>query len=226
MPVFVELSIILLILMQIMKEKKYIFSIIILILSILIVPKAVFGQDDDDGLMMHQLSDSLYVVERPVVVNERISPWNFSTSVGSSFSYFPGYGAFSNMFMAPHVDFSATNRLSFHGGVIVSQNFPGFNSKGDESGNFQSFTNLSTFVAASYRLTNNFVVYGTGIKSIINPALTVPNANFAMDDFSIGAAYSFGNFTIGASFHSGNTNPYRASPFNPGRGMYNSPFYW
>jgi len=208
-----------------MIAKLYRNLVIVLIMSILISPSVLSGQNNDE-VSLHQYADSIYVEESSEISPEKISPWNYSTTVGASFSYFPGYGSSTNMFVAPHLDFSATNRLSFHGGMIASQNFPMFNSVGGETGNYQSFTNLSMFVAASYQLSKDFVVYGTGVKRMINPGLTGQNANFAMDDFSIGAAYSFGNFTIGASFHSGNTNPYRSSPFNTGRGMYSSPFYW
>lgn len=160
------------------------------------------------------------------VNDAKVSPWSFNTTLGSSFYYAPGYGAGSNIFAAPHLDYSATNRLTFHGGLVASQFMPLYTSLREDEGSLKSFTNLSMFVAASYKVTKDFVVYGTGVKSMINPGLMSPNNNFSMDDLSIGAAYSFGNFTIGASFHSGNYNRFGGSPFNSGRGMYPSPIYW
>ena len=155
-----------------------------------------------------------------------VSPWSFSTSVGTSFGFSPYFGSAMNMYAAPQARYSVTDRLTFHGGIIASQMLPTMRTGNSEFPTSSSYTNLSAFVAASYMLTNDLLVYGTVVKSMMNPGLNGQNANFAMDDFSIGAAYSFGNFTIGASFHSGNTNPYRSSPFNTGRGMYGSPFYW
>ncbi len=141
-----------------MLEKLYRNSAFVLIMSILIIPAVLSGQNSEDEVSLIQYADSVYLEERPEIVHEKMSPWNFSTTMGSSFSFFPGYGSSTNMFVAPHLDFSATNRLSFHGGVIASQNFPMFNSVGGETGNYQSFINLSMFVAASYQLIKDFVV--------------------------------------------------------------------
>lgn len=197
----------------------------VLILFCIGSPIAISAQTNDDGMTIQQITDSLYVEEAVNENGPKISPWSINTTLGSSIYYAPGYGAGSNIFAAPHLDFSATNRLTFHGGFVASQFMPLYSSLREDEGSLKSFTNLSMFVAASYRVTSDLLVYGSGVKSMINPGLMAPGNNFSMDDLSFGAAYSFGNFTIGASFHSGNTNRFGISPFNPGGGMYPSPFY-
>ncbi len=170
--------------------------------------------------------DSVEIEDGRYAEGELQGPWSFTTTFGSSFGFSPYMGSAMSMFIAPQARYSVTKGLTFHGGIVASQFFPTPGIGNSEFSSSFYYPNLSAFVAASYRLTSGLLIYGTGVKSLINPGMPGSNANFAMDDFSIGAAYSIGNFTIGASFHSGNTNPYRASPFNSGRGMYNSPFYW
>ncbi len=209
-----------------MRENRLHHNLIfILILIICGAPIAASAQTND-GVALHQVADSLYLAERIDSKEAKISPWNFHTTLGSSFYFAPGYGAGSNVFAAPHLNYSATNRLSFHGGFVASQNFPLYTSLREDAGSLKSFTNLSMFVAASYQVTKDLVVFGTGMRSMIGPGLADPNNSFSMDDLSFGAAYSFGNFTIGASFQSGYSNSYGNTPFNSGRGLYPSPFYW
>ena len=113
-----------------------------------------------------------------------------------------------------------------HGGFAATYGMPLYILYASESGNMRSYMNLSAFVAASYRLTDDLVVYGTGIKSLAGPFATGFNSELGFDDISLGAAYSIGNFTIGASFHSGPSKRFNRSPFNTGPGFYPSPIYW
>lgn len=181
---------------------------------------------DLGGVSNYHNTDSLFLAGHSVTSPVKISPWKVNTSLGTSFYYAPGYGAGTSLFAAPHLDFSATDRLTLHSGFIASHYSPLYRSLREDSQSLASFTNLSMFVAASYRVSRDLVIYGSGMKSLVNPGITEMNSAFSMDDFSIGAAYSIGNFTIGASFHSGSSAWGSRSPFHPVQGVHHSPFYW
>jgi hypothetical protein len=187
---------------------------------------SLFAQSEDDGVAMRLMADSLYLEDNLELAGKKISPWNLNTTVGTSVAFTPGYGAGSSFYAAPHLDFSATKRLTLHGGFVASYGSPIYSSPESEFGKMASYANLSAFVAASYRLTDDLVVYGTGMKSMMSSDMPGFNSGSALDDISFGAAYSIGNFTIGASFHSGPTNKYNRSPFNTGSGFYPSPIFW
>ncbi len=207
-------------------KKRYRKLLIGLLVSTLLLPVSLFAQSDDDGVANHLLADSLYLEDNLELASKKISPWSLNTSVGTSMAFMPGYGGGSSFFAAPHLDFSATKRLTLHGGMVASYGVPIYNSPDTEFGKIASYANLSAFVAASYRLTNDLVVYGTGMKSMMSSDMPGFNSGSALDDISFGAAYTIGNFTIGASFHSGPTNRYNRSPFNTGSGFYPSPIFW
>lgn len=150
-------------------------------------------------------------------------PWSFNTMVGTSFGYSPFFGSAMNVFAAPQAIFRATERLSFHGGVAVSQTVPVLMHLSEEPFTPAGFSNISAFASASYRLTEKLTLHGTGIKSMVNlpPDENRPALNYS--DLSVGATYNFGNFSIGASFHKSDNAFYR-SPFGYGNSLFGSPF--
>ncbi len=157
---------------------------------------------------------------------DKVSPWSVSTSLGTSYGFSKNAGSFMNLYLAPQLQYAATNRLMIHGGFIASHVTPLYNTIASESNSIGSYMGLSAFVAASYRLTEDFVVYGTGMKSMLNTGMPGFNSDLAFDDISFGAAYTIGNFTIGASFHTGQSNRFNRSPINTGPGFYPSSIYW
>lgn len=179
---------------------------------------------------VQQIWDEVDSLEKGASENDKdgpVNPWTYSTSLGTSFGYSKHTGSFMNMYLAPQLQYAATNRLAFHAGIIASQMMPvagAYNSELPTSYT-SSFSSLSAFVAASYRLTDDLIVFGSGMKSMLNSGMPGFNSNLAFDDISFGAAYSIGNFTIGASFHTGPFRRFNRSPFNTGPGFYPSPFY-
>lgn len=198
----------------------------LLILAAVLFPASLFAQSEDDEMANYHLIDSIYLEENLEMNSKSVSPWKLNTTVGTSVSFVPGYGAGSSFIALPHLDFSATNRLKLHGGFIASYGLPLYNTFASETNTMSSYMNLSAFVAASYRLTDDLVVFGSGMKSMLNSGMQGFNSDFAFDDISFGAAYSIGNFTIGASFHTGPSNRYSNSPFNVAPGFNPSPIYW
>lgn len=197
-----------------------------LVVSTLLLPVSLFAQIEEDQGAKHLMADSVYLEDKLDLDDIEHSPWNLNTTVGTSVSFMPGYGAGSSFYAAPHLDFTATKRLELHGGFIATYGVPMYNSSDSEFRNMASYANLSAFVAASYRLTDDLVIYGTGMKSMMSMGMPGFNPHLALDDISFGAAYSIGNFTIGASFHTGPTNRHNISPFNTGAGFYPSPIVW
>lgn len=156
---------------------------------------------------------------------QRSGPWSFSTTIGTSFSFFPRFGAAMNMYTAPQMNFAATDRLAFHAGVLVGRTLPVTGVLNEESPLNSGMTNMSTYVAASYRLTENLVVHGSGTRSLALVPLNGELQSMQFNDLSIGATYKFGNFSIGASIHRSDS-PFYSSPFGGSNPMYGSPLFW
>jgi len=148
--------------------------------------------------------------------------WNFS--VGTSYSYMKDYGSGMMFYTAPIYTLSLNDRWSLHGGVVASY-YQGLNyTRPDENMWPASFSSLSVFVAASYRMTDRLILHGAGVKQLITAPVT-PYTPYPMGDLSLGATYKIGdNMTIGASVHMRNSSGYYNSPF--GSTMFPSPFGW
>ena len=142
-----------------------------------------------------------------------------------------GYGSGMALYAAPMYTMPLSDRWSLHGGVIASQ-YQGFNTfPGSMPGEYfmpRSFTSLSLFAAASYRMSDRLVFHGAGIKRLVS-APDSPFTPYPMDNLSLGATYKLGdNITIGASIHMNNSmygNGYYGNPMN-GYMMPTSPFGW
>ncbi|MDA3821055.1 MAG: hypothetical protein PF450_00380 [Bacteroidales bacterium] len=198
------------------------------IVAILIAEYSTSGlqaQSDINRIWNEIDSINLYANNSKLEEAVHFNRWSHSATVGTSYSFAPGYGSAMNMYAAPHANFSASDRLSFQGGFLASYTAPMTSYSDSEIGYSQGFSNMSVFVAASYRVTENLIIHGTGVKSLMVFPGDLENTNYNFDDLSIGATYNFGNFSIGASFH----RPQRSfvgNPFGFGNSMYGSPLYW
>ncbi len=153
---------------------------------------------------------------------EKQGAWNLS--VGTSYSYWKGYGSGMMFYAAPTFTMPLSNRWALHGGLIASQ-YQGINTSfASESLWPSSFSSLALFAAASYQMSERLVLHGTGVKQLI----AVPPSPFApypMDNLSLGATYKLGNnFTIGATIHMNQGHGYYSTPFGGTR--FQTPFYW
>lgn len=153
------------------------------------------------------------------------SRWSRNMMLGTSYMFAPHFGSAMNMFFAPEATFSATNRLAFHGGLLVSHTLPLSSNIIGEEFNNQGFNSMSVYMSASYRLTESLTIHGTGVKSLAVFPYQSGNSIRNFQDLSVGASYSIGNFTIGASIHRSDY-PYMTSPFGYGNHGYGSPLYW
>jgi hypothetical protein len=156
---------------------------------------------------------------------KRISPWSLSTSVGTSFLAFPGHGSAMSMFAAPQVNFSATERLGLHAGVSVGRILPVMGPVDSESFLNPGMTTISSYVAASYMLTENLVIHGSGSRNALLMPVDGELQPVHFNDLSVGATYHFGNFSIGATIHRSD-GPALGAPFGSGSNMFGAPFYW
>jgi len=213
------------------RSYRYIISALIIFGSITLHLSA---QEEVDRIW--QQVDSINRYAGTAETSEGIKPWSFNTTIGTSFGYSPLFGSAMNLYAAPYARYQANSRLSFRGGLLVTHTFPGWTDPSGEMPGMRNISNLSGFVSASYYLTENLVLHGTGVRSIAHypTDLNRPTPNY--QDLSVGATYHFGNFSIGASFHRSDNSFYRSpfnfgntlygSPFGRGSGIYNSPFYW
>ncbi len=203
--------------LQLMKRhSKHIITLVLLT-----IPLALQSQDPV-ARIWNEIDSVKSAVQTPAPPRH-ISPWSLSTSVGTSFSYSPWFGSAMQLYTAPHVSYAASDRLAFHGGLMVSRTTPLMNAGAGEISNFNGFTGISAFASASYRVSENLYIHGTGVKSFA--MLPEGNELRALEyyDFSVGATYDFGNFSIGASIHR-TDRPYYGYPF--GNGMFGSPLSW
>jgi hypothetical protein len=213
------------------RSYRHIISTLIIFGSITIQLPA---QEEVDRIW--QQVDSISRYAGTVETSEGIKPWSFNTTIGTSFGYSPLFGSAMNVFAAPHTRYQANSRLSFSGGLLVTHTFPGWTDPSGEIPGIRNISNLSTFISASYYLTENLVLHGTGVRSIAHYPTDLNRHTPNYQDLSVGATYHFGNFSIGASFHRSNNSFYSSpfnfgntfyhSPFDPGPGIYGSPFFW
>ena len=199
-------------------------QVIFLAIFICAVNLHLTAQDDIDQIWSEIDSINRYTATpgtRDVEVAP--GPWSFNTTVGTSFGYSPFYGSAMNIFAAPQASFRANERLSFHSGLVVSQTAPVLMHLSEEPFIPAGMSNISAFASASYRLTENLTVHGTGIKSMANFPLDENRSALDYHDLSVGATYNFGNFSIGASFHKSDNAFYR-SPFGYSNSYFGSPF--
>ena len=195
------------------KIRKAFIPRITLIFFLVLTPLLLSGQD-------HQEEVDLQKTRRAGLLN-------YHTSLGLSTSFIPGIGAYTGIFAAPQLDYTASKRLTLHGGLIASEHIPLYTALREDNSSLASFTNLSMFVAASYRISEEFTVYGAGTRSLLSDTNHYLNDFDSMDRLSFGAAYKFGNFTIGASFSTGYSN-IRGTGYAPGGPSYMgpAPFIW
>jgi hypothetical protein len=213
---------------------RFIVSICI---AVLCYP-ALFGQSaEEEVIKLKQQTQAVIdeessedIAEEPGLDKERKGTWNFS--VGTSFSYMKGYGSGMGFYAAPTFTMPLNDRWSLHGGVVASQ-YQSFNGTmpgaiPGETFMPSSFTSLSLFVAASYKMNDRLVLHGAGYKRLISSPDS-PFTPYPMDNLSLGATYKLGdNITIGASINMSNSrygNSYFGNPMN-GYRMSSSPFGW
>lgn len=157
--------------------------------------------------------------EKDLQAPEKKIPGHWNFSVGTSYSYMKGFGSGMMFYTAPSYILPLNNRWALHGGVVAGH-YVGLNHLAPaESLLPGSFSSLSVFAAATYRMTDRLVLHGAGKKQLVSGPIT-PFTPYPMDDLSLGASYKIGNnFTIGASVHMRNANGYYHAP------TFGSPFF-
>lgn len=173
---------------------------------------------------------SLEETEEELQSEEKTKPGHWNFSVGTSYSYMKGYGSGMMFYTAPTYTLALNDRWALHGGVMASY-YQGLNQMPVGESLFPAtFSSLSMFVAASYRMSDRLVLHGAGTKQLLTgPSETV--MGYPVESLSLGATYRIGeNITIGASVHMRNNtgykgfNGYHATPF--GNPFHPSPFGW
>ena len=163
------------------------------------------------------LPDSLF---NNVTAGNSLKP-QFHYSIGSAITIVPHTGSMSGITFTPSVFLPLSSRLSVEGGIIAGRFYstlPGFKQEGI---GLSSFNELSVYGLATYRVTPQFTVFGSGIKQVTGSSslYTIPKSIY-----TIGSSYNFGSFSIGLTLRmakqEGNFN---AFPFNSSQG-FGSPF--
>ncbi len=187
-------------------------------------PNSYPGDSDPVNRIWNEI-DNNNSSEAQSTASTAIRPWSFSSQLGTSYIFSPYVGSAMNMFAAPQLNYAATGRLAFHAGVSVGRTVPVTGLIDAEAPVNAGMTNMSTYVAASYRLSENLVVHGAGTKSVVLVPVGGKLQSMQFNDLSIGATYDFGNFSIGATIHRSDAPGYM-SPFGGGSNMYGAPLFW
>jgi hypothetical protein len=208
-----------------MKEKTEMIRIQIIFLLFVLSPACHIAAQSSVDKIWSQIDSVKQYSATPEASGVEVAPkpWSLNTMVGTSFGYSPYYGSSMNVFAAPQASYRANERLSFHGGLLVSQTVPVLMHLSEEPFIPGGMSNISAFASASYRLTENLTLHGTGMKSMVNLPPDENRSALDYSDLSVGATYNFGNFSIGASFHKSDNSFYR-SPFGYGNSLFGSPF--
>jgi len=147
---------------------------------------------------------------------------DYHVTLGTSFSFSPGYGSAFNTYVSPSLVYRATKRFSLNAGVtlmnttlynyspysVLETGYPG-------TGNF---TSALVYISGQYQLTPNLLLNGTVFKEF--PLTTAspqnPYANTKFQGGSLDLTYKAGEHVIiQAGFSIINTN----------RPLYCDPFY-
>ncbi|MFC2089798.1 hypothetical protein ACFLT1_03405 [Bacteroidota bacterium] len=193
----------------------------------LLVPFIVYGQEDPVSRLWNDIDSSkLHASEQANTTLGSTSNWHINTSLGTSFTFAPSLGSMMSMYAAPHIEYRTSKRLSFHSGVIVSHAIPLLYNSNPEYPLSNGINNVAGYLSATYRLTDNLYVHGTGASGIaIFPTLKDKKSFTTYNDFSVGATYKIGSFSIGATIHH-STSPYIGLPNGLGHNRFSSPYYW
>jgi len=144
---------------------------------------------------------------------------DFGMEMGTGISVSPGIGSYSWLYAAPDVSIPLNQRLSVHGGMLLSSAYPALVTRDQNLTGVHSYTSLALFTAASYRVDENFTLYGAGMKSVLSFDSGGELLDTGSSAFSFGASYRIGkNVTIGASVVVSDGNRYY--PFSPASNFY------
>jgi len=143
---------------------------------------------------------------------------NLNYSVGGTFMIVPHLGTVTGFTLSPSLSIPLSSKLSVDGGIIAGHFYSAltnFNPEGSING---AFNELSVYGSASYHISSQLTVYGTGIKQL---AVTSPLYSLPKSSYAIGSTYNFGNFSVGVTLQmskwNDNLNPLQ---LNGNQGFY------
>ena len=139
-------------------------------------------------------------------------------SVGSTILVIPRSGTVTGFTLSPFLSMPLSPKLSVEGGIIAGRYYPSFrdlNTEGELNGAFNA---LSVYGSASYHVSSQLTLYGSGIKQLAgaSPFYSLPKSSY-----TIGSSYNFGSFSIGLSLQMSKwNNNLSPAPFNGTQGFY------
>ncbi|MCF8225157.1 MAG: hypothetical protein K9J30_04685 [Bacteroidales bacterium] len=184
----------------------------------LMVPDANLDAQDPVDRIWSQV-DSIEQQAGSDEFNNPKSPFSYNTVLGTSIGFAPSMGSMMQYYASPRGTYSINNRVGLHGGFFVSHSVSHAGYFSNEAPETSGLSTFSTYVSASYRLTDRLVVHGTGVKGIVTTPWIEDRPYVNFHDLSIGATYDFGNFSIGASFHRSDNVLYQ-TPFDFGNSVW------
>jgi hypothetical protein len=142
-------------------------------------------------------------------------------TVGSTILITPHSGTVTGFTLSPVLSIPLSAKLSVDGGFIAGRYYSAFRNFNPEDAINGAFNELSVFGSATYHISSQLTLYGTGIKQLTG---TSPFYYLPKSSYSIGSTYKFGNFSIGVTLQMSNWNDILSPmPFNGNQGFY-SPY--
>jgi len=145
-------------------------------------------------------------------------------NLGSSFTFIPRFGSVTGFYVSPYIRYPVSPKLSVDAGLVAGQFYTEGKFFNPENVKNNSFSALSVYGSASYRLNQRLTLYGAGIKQLPG---TFPLYHLPANSFTLGSTLDFGSFSIGAEVQmtKWNNNFYSPYPFR-GSQLYFPSYPW
>ena len=173
---------------------------------------------------------SVQAFSQKINYGDSLTPYNASKvilkpslhySIGSTFLVVPHLGSVTGFTLTPFLSIPLSPKWSVEGGIIAGRYYSSLWNINQEGTSYGAFNELSLYASASYHISSQLTLYGSGIKQLTG---TSPYNFLPKSSYTIGSTYKFENFSIGVTLQMSKWNDILSpSPFNGTQG-FNSPY--
>jgi hypothetical protein len=160
-----------------------------------------FAQFENQSLFIENDSLSVDNISNPdPLKSDSKLIWN--GSVGLSYMFSRNFGSVSALNGSYGFSRPINSKFSFGAGVLVTSYFPATGFINHTESDFQNLSGLSIYGTGSYKLNERLVLYGTGIKHLVEFGADNPFFSYNFNEISFGTSLKLSNtISIGASVH-------------------------
>jgi hypothetical protein len=195
----------------------FLFTISFMVSFAQVEPGYEFFEDDSMGSDIEMKSELI----------QPDSKFEWHGSVGAGYMYSKNFGSVNSLQGSYGFSRPLNSRFSVGAGVLVSSYFPVTGFFNHSVSDFQNFSDISIYGTGSYQLNERIVLYGTGIKHLVEFGPDNPFSSHNFNEISIGTSLKLSNnISIGASVHFVDRPVYYSPSFNKGPGSFGFPNSW